>query len=180
MGIGLFLVGCEVGKGEGDIQGSVVVRDCGLSGAYDLAPTYYAAEDSEERLDIIIQHGSDLQIQSDGVFLMVTDTSDIRLHRLGAPLPIAYGYEAPVQLVLYLNESCDIGRGTNPVSLNAVSGTVVFDAIYAPLVNDNESIDAQLHDVKLEDPKKPTERYGSLDGYFRFTFSRGRPAQRFP
>lgn len=176
----LAIGGCEVGKGEGDIFGTMFVEECGLEGDYNLDPSFFVAEDREERLDIVMQRGSAAQIRSDGMFVLVTDTNEVFNQWLNKPIAIDDEADSLVQIIFYLHESCELKWGGTPVSLSAISGTIVFEDIYAPEQNDSEDISATLTDVKLEDPSKPDERYGTLGGYFRFAFSRGRPAQRFP
>ncbi len=177
----VLIAGCEVGEGEGELAGTVVAEACDLNGEYDLNPTYFAAESYEKRLEIVVQRGSDLSINSDGLFVTVINASEVREHYLGTPLKVAYGFREPIQAVMYFNDSCEIDRRTNPVALNAVSGTIVFDKIYAPGVNeDDENIAATLSDIKLANISEPESGYGTVNGYFKFTFSRGRPAQRFP
>ncbi len=82
---------------------------------------------------------------------------------------------------LYLNETCPIGFEHEPPRLSAVAGTIVFDSIYAPMVDDQAlETSARFSAVRFVDPSRPEERHAELDGLFRFNFNRGRPAQRYP
>lgn len=174
------LTGCEVGKGEGEIFGTMQVPQCDLQGDYDLEASYFSAEDREERLDIVVQRGSAVQIRSDGMFIIVTDTNEVFKHWLNQPIAVDDEADSLVQMVFYLNESCDLKWGDTPVALSGVAGTITFEGIYAPEQNDNEEISATLSDVAFEGASSREEWSGTLGGYFKFTFSRGRPAQRFP
>lgn len=167
-----------MGEGEGEIDGQIALKDCNKQGTYHLDPNFFSAEPREERLDILLQHGSDLQIRSDGMFIYIDDASALQNDMLEQPLTVDDGlWEA----VLFLNETCPVERRKTPVSLYATSGTITFNAIYAPEEDkDAVSIDAVLDALHFENSETPDDNYADLSGYFRFIYNRGKPAQRFP
>jgi hypothetical protein len=171
--------GCSVGEGEGAVSGRVSVAGCRTGDRYDLSPSAFFAQAVEDLLRIRVQRGGDLEIRSDGLAVLVSDASQLKREHLGADIDVA-GDEPRVELSLYLNESCPAGRDRTPVVLSAVSGTIRFDAIYAPEVDDDEvQIKAEFRDVRFEDPRNE-ERWAELAGRFDFLYVRGSPAQRFP
>ncbi|MEM9191806.1 MAG: hypothetical protein AAGF12_21725 [Myxococcota bacterium] len=178
---GLF--GCSLGAGDGEVLGTVTAPECELNNhAYNLEPTFFAAEPViSDGLEIRIQHGSDLEIKSDGVLILVEPVSDVKLTRLGRPLEVADMPEATVKMALFMNETCPPVREDKPVHFEAVSGSIVFDNIYAENVSEDDvEVSGRFTDVHLVDPDEPDTRFADLNGSFRFFFNRGRPAQRFP
>jgi hypothetical protein len=175
----LVLAACSVGHGEGDIYGRVDVADCDTTARYELNPTAFFAQDVEDLLRIRVQRGSDLEVRSDGLAVLVSDASRLKREFLGQAIDVA-GDDPDVNVSVFLNESCPPGRDRTPVALGAVSGTIRFDAIYAPRVDDDEvQIRAVLENVRFEDPRN-AERSAELSGFFDFLYVRGSPAQRFP
>lgn len=181
--LALLLQACSLGAGEGAVSGLVSAPPCELEGSsYSLDPTFFAAgEAAEGALEIRVQRGSDLESFSDGIALLVLDPEDIQRNRLGEAIPIRPVFDNPVRMSFYLNETCAIGRDETPVNYEAVDGDIVFSRIYAPTVGgDDVETAAEFRGVLFQDPRSPIERSAVLSGNFRFLFSRGRPAQRFP
>jgi hypothetical protein len=169
---------CSVGHGQGDIAGTVSVPGC-RNGPYDLGPSVFFGEAIEQLLKIRVQRGSDLEVKSDGLAVLVTDATLVKREFLDKDIDIA-GTEPRVDVTLYLNESCPPGRDKTPVVLPAASGVIRFESIYAPQDDDDEvQITATLSDMHFEDPRNP-ERTATISGSFDFLYVRGSPAQRFP
>lgn len=178
----MVLWGCSVGSGEGEVQGTVNAPSCELDMAdYDLDPTFFGADPVEELLEIRIQRGSDLEAYSDGLGILVRDAKRVRAELIGIPIELTGEADALVQMSFYLNETCPPDRRTGPVHYEAVAGLIVFENIYAPtLTEDDVETAARFNDVSFVDPESPDERHARLSGRFRFLYTRGRPAQRFP
>jgi hypothetical protein len=185
----LSMASCSVGHGEGEVDGVVAIEGCRREGPYQLRPTVFLAESVEEVLKIRVQRGSDIEVYSDGLTVLVEDATLVRRAYLGQPIAVGEqllpdGGEARdvprVDVTLFLNESCPAERTRTPVTLSAVSGTIRFDAIYAPKVDkDDVRIAAEMVDVRFEDPRVD-DRFAVLNGRFDFLYVRGSPAQRFP
>ncbi len=172
--------GCSVGHGEGDITGTVQVSGCREGGRYDLSPTSFFAQATEQLLRIRVQRGGDLEVKSDGIAILVEDASLVKKEYLGQNISLTPGGEPRIEVSVYLNESCEPGRDQTPVVLGAVGGTIRFDAIYAPKVDADEvEITATIENVRFEDPRN-NKRWAELSGDFNFLYVRGSPAQRFP
>ena len=179
----LSLAACSVGVGEGAVTGSVSIPGCGIDdGDYSLGPTFYGADAFEDQLTIRIQNGGDYPLESDGLSIVVLDATAER-ERLGTPITLTAADDAPVSMAFYLNDSCPSDRDDVPVFLQAVEGTITFDNIYAPEVDDDRSIAGHFEGVRFVGAESDTDdgqREALLDGEFRFLFERGRPAQPFP
>ena len=174
-----FLLSCSVGQGEGELSGQVDVQGCETTARYELRPTAFFAQAVENLLRIRVQRGSDLEVRSDGLAVLVSDASRVKEEFLGVPLDVT-SMSPGIDVSVFLNESCPPGRDRTPVVLSAVSGTIRFDAIYAPKVDDDEvQIHAELSDVRFVDPRND-KRSAVLSGWFDFLYTRGSPAQRFP
>lgn len=190
MALGVALVlgtGCAVGDGQGAIGGHAVASDfCQLDDAdYQLDPSFFTAELTERILNLRIQRGSASEQYADGIMIQVLDVDDVKRQRIGLPIPIERGWTSPVQLILYLNESCEAGfpreYRRRSVLLEAARGQIRFDAIYAPAIDPAATgIEAELIDVEFVDVAAPEERRATLSGWFSFFYQRGAPAQRFP
>lgn len=182
--VALGAVGCAVGDGEGALDGVVTAVDCDLdTRSYALRPTFFGADAFENILNIRIQRGSDPQDRSDGVLFQIRDTSGVQADLLGVPIPIEDRPDALLQMGLYLNATCptDFTGLDRPVVLAGDGGTVTFDAIYAPEGRGGgREVEATVSGATLRDPGDPTGRRAEFDGFFRFVFNRGRPAQRYP
>ncbi len=176
----LALGSCSVGHGRGEISGTIQVSGCSAKGRYDLSPSAFFAMATEQILRIRVQRGGDLELKSDGIAMTVEDASLVKGKYLGESLSLASTSTPRVDVTLFLNESCPPGRDATPVVLTAVSGTVVFDDIYAPQVNEDQvEISATLDNVRFED-SRDKNRWAELSGNFDFLYVRGGPAQRFP
>ncbi|MGB3050753.1 MAG: hypothetical protein WBB42_07120 [Polyangiales bacterium] len=178
---GLLAVGCAKGSGEGSAVGQVWAPDCGLEGApFALNPGYFAMQPSTsvEIIDITIQRGSDLPSFSDGIAVFIRDPELLKETMLGTEIELG-GLAPPVEMTLYLNATCP-GFSRIPVFYAAVSGTIRFDQLYVPwLNNDTRETVAVFTNVELVDNKDPLERRAVLDGDFSFLFEVGRPLQFF-
>jgi hypothetical protein len=170
---------CSVGHGEGDVDGTISIAKC-RTGTYELHPTVFFAESAEELLKIRIQRGSDVEVRSDGLSVLVEDAALIKRMYLDQDVQVAIEDEPRIDLSIYLNETCPAERDRTPVTLAAVSGSVRFTAIYAPEISkDQVRIAAELTNVRFEDPRVD-DRFAVLNGRFDFLYVRGSPAQRFP
>lgn len=179
LGVVLGLSSCSVGHGDGEVTGEVFVLGC-RRGAYSLNPTAFFAQAAEQVLRLRIQRGSDVEVRSDGVAVLVEDATLVKREWLDKDVAVGPGSEPRIDLTLYLNQSCPAERDKTPVVLSSVSGTIRFSEIYAPQVDPDEvRIEARFSDVRFEDPRTDT-RWAELDGYFDFLYVRGSPAQRFP
>ncbi len=141
------------------------------------------------RVLIRLQRGSYRESDSDGLLISVNDVNRIKREQLGQPLTIGNvqlrdGTEPQVRMTLYLNETCVAGFPRQfwslPAIMEAVSGTIIFDQVYAPDVtgSSNEFV-AHFDNVRFQRSEFPEARNATLNGNFRFTYQRGRPAQRF-
>lgn len=174
------LAGCSVGHGEGELYGDVTLDDCALNSRYELRPTAFFAQTVEDLLRIRVQRGSDLEVRSDGIAVLVEDASLLKRSYLDRDLDLSSDDAPNIDVSVFLNESCPPGRDRTPVVLSAVSGTIHFEDIYAPEVDDDDvRIHAELTSVVFEDPRNESRR-ATLTGYFDFLYTRGSPAQRFP
>ena len=175
----LLSVACSVGHGEGEVAGTINIAEC-RTGSYELQPTVFFAESAEELLKIRIQRGSDVEVRSDGMSVLVEDAALIKRMFIDQNVQVALEDEPRIDVSLYLNETCPAERDRTPVALAAVSGSVRFSAIYAPEVSKDEvRIAAELTNVRFEDPRTD-DRFAVLNGRFDFLYVRGSPAQRFP
>lgn len=206
------LAGCSLGQGEGVVRSeSLYAADCWLHNSYDLQPDFFAAVPYRQTLQIRVQRGSDLQEVSDGFAVQVDDVDLIR-SQLGKPvclslpagvvapgsLPIrpdplvdaVCGGQYPVHAALYLQSSC---HNQNTV-LYAISGTIVFDALFSGDPNEDQGAEkytsARFEEVVIGDPHDappsasadqiPDDKRSKLTGNFSFYFERGQPGQPFP
>ena len=172
---------CTKGSGEGNAVGQVWAPDCGLNGEpFALNPDFFAMQPSAsvEIIDIVVQRGSDIQSYADGLSVFIRDPQMLKETMLGMEIELG-GLSAPIELTLYLNATCP-GIARIPVVYGAVSGTIRFEELYVPwLDNDTKETAAVFTNVELVDNKDPDERRALLDGDFRFLFERGLPTQYF-
>jgi hypothetical protein len=174
----LAALSCSTGHGEGDVSGQAEIPHC-FDGTYDLGPTAFFGQAIEQLLRIRIQRGSDLEVRSDGLVVLVEDANLVKREYLNKDIDLA-GEVPRIDLTMYLNDSCPPGRDRTPVVLPAVSGTIRFESIFAPQIDGNQvEITAQLSKVHFQDPRTPL-RFMDLSGNFDFLYVRGSPAQRFP
>jgi hypothetical protein len=98
-----------------------------------------------------------------------------------AAVDAASAADAPiVDVTAYFNETCPPGRTKSPMVLQAVSGTIRFDAIYAPEKSRGKvRILGTITGARFA-RNGDADSYAQLDGSFDFLYVRGRPAQRFP
>ncbi len=182
-----LLAGCSVGEGQGEIGGEVVAAGyCNLDRPdYELRPTFFGGEVTENQLNIRIQRGSRVESFADGLMLQVLDLNEVKSQRIGLPIPLTGEDTALVQIIFYLNASCDSGFPNElrrrPVAMEAVAGSITFDAIYAPDIDAGATQTAAvLTDVRFVDAGAPDQQNATLNGSFSFFYQRGSPAQRFP
>jgi len=139
--IACIIPACSQGKGEGVVLGTLNVSGC-WTGSFNLAPDFFAADPSGSSLQIRIQNGSDFQAFSDGLSILIYDTSKIRpspdfAGAYGVPLevglppgvtppgtPITPDANPPnVSMTMYLQKTC----ATQNVTLQAVKQVTVAD-----------------------------------------------------
>lgn len=130
--------GCSLGEGTGSVKGTLNIPLC-WSGPFNLNPNFYAADPSMNSLFIRIQNGTDYDIFSDGVSILVNNVHAVRgdppyPSELDKPLTLALppgvvplgdpvqvnANPASVQLALYLDKSCQT-EDVTLYALNAVS-----------------------------------------------------------
>ncbi|MGE0789311.1 MAG: hypothetical protein AB7S26_26795 [Sandaracinaceae bacterium] len=176
---------CSVGNGEGAVTGAVVAPDCDIDVSdYDLHPTFFSGEVTEEQMNIRVQRGSDIEGFADGVMIHVLDVNEVFRSRIGLPIEITDEYGTLIQMELYLNETCPSGFPDDfrvtPLILQAVGGEITFRSIYAPDIEPGAAeTSASFDAVELRDRDDPA-RSATIDGTFSFFYQRGSPAQRFP
>jgi hypothetical protein len=179
----VVLAGCSVGAGDGEVNGTLLVAGCFPEGPYVLSPSAFFAAAREDQLSISIQRGSDKDVKSDGLAILVRDAAEVKQHWLGMELAIGGEADAGtpvVDVTAYFNETCPSGRTRAPTALKAVSGVIRFDAVYAPRVDASSvRVSGELRDVRFARDGDETS-FAELDGSFDFLYQRGRPAQRFP
>jgi hypothetical protein len=179
--LGGLLATCSVGHGTGSITGTVNIDGCKEEGPYSLAPDAFYADTAEQLLSIRVQRGGDIEGYSDGIAVLVKDAALIKKQLLGTTIELSARIEPLVGVTAYFNETCFSDRDKVPVLLEAVSGSIRFDAIYAPLVDKSEvRISATLDSVMFRDVERPNQRWAQLGGSFDFLYVRGAPAQHFP
>lgn len=172
---------CSVGHGDGQLAGTVRIDGCRRSGAYTLAPNSFFAQTAEKLLSLRIQRGGDIEVYSDGISVLVKDAELVKREYLGVDIDLADSGAPGIESTAYFNDTCPSERDKVPVVLKAVSGTIRFDAIYAPRVDEDDvRIAAHLEGVRYEDSEDPSARWAELSGDFDFLYVRGSPAQHFP
>lgn len=126
---------CGGGGGHGRVTGVLNAPDC-WSGKFDLQPDFFAGAPYRSALNLRIQRGSDNETFSDGVSILIDDTSTIRPsatsageygRQLAVDIPagvtppgvplVANPTPAPAHFVLSLQKSCQ----TQLVALYAVA-----------------------------------------------------------
>jgi hypothetical protein len=206
LGVGLaVLAGCSVGEGSGDVRGPMRIEECEVdTPLYDLRPSFFGGDFFDGSLIIRVAQGGETAEFSDEFVWRVNDTSYVAAH-LNERIPVGPAGVAPVQATLRPNASCgriNISRYAPTVALEAMSGYVIFSSIYRGDPNADATLrltevtqfSIQLRDprvVRDTDPSRPpsgpatreppvlADSVGELEGWFRFYFVRGRPAQRF-
>lgn len=177
----LLCAACSVGHGTGELDGNLRIDGCRREGPYSLAPNAFFAQTAEQLLRIRVQRGGNLEVYSDGITVLVRDAAMLKRERLGTDIRLTLGPAPLVTATAYFNDTCPSERAKVPVLLKAQSGTIRFNAIYAPEVDADEvRIEAELMNVRFADPERPEERWAELSGAFDFLYVRGSPAQQFP
>ena len=177
----VVVVGCTTGSGEGSATGSVWAPECGFDGteAYELEPDFFAMNPSKDVdiLDIRIQEGSEFSDVSNGISIFVDEAEMVKADLVGTDIPLSIF--SVVRMTFYLNETCDKLRDL-PVVYESLSGTIRFDELHVPWVdNENSITSAVFTNVEFADTSDPTERRANLSGNFSFVFGSGQPAQPF-
>ncbi|MGC4091951.1 MAG: hypothetical protein QM756_29520 [Polyangiaceae bacterium] len=204
-GFSLLAMGCAVGEGEGSVKSErVFIKDC-WNGALDLRPDFFAANPyMESSLMIRVQSGDNIEEQSDGLHVAVSDLQTVRTRIAESPdhtatfevgmspgvsppgVPIVANDNPPlVTLALYLNKSCHAQNA----SIYSISGSITFRSLFSgdPQESDAEErlTDASF-DAQFADPRQLVANADMADaieshlvGNFRFYFQRGQPAQPF-
>jgi hypothetical protein len=191
----LLTLACGVGEGEGWVRSDkLFITQC-WNGPFDLGPDFFAANPSplSDSLIIRVQDGDNIEEMSDGLTVVVNRLPDVR-GRVGSPIevglppgvhppgvPLEYDADPPeVSLALYLHGSCHGQNGT----VYSIAGNITFVSLYSGDPNEGEA-DARLTEARFDaifaDPRNlqdPNEQ-SQVQGYFRFFYQRGQPAQPF-
>ncbi len=196
--VAALLCGCSIGEGAGAVRSDrLYVPGC-WNGPFDLEPDFFAANPyREEQLQIRIQRGDNNEEASDGLTVLVNDLTELR-QSLGTDVEVGLpaGVSPPGQpvtgkpspkasLSLYLHQTCHEGNG----AIYSVAGTINFSSLFSGDENEQNS-DKRLTDAHfsadfadprdLVDATDPAAVTSHVDGWFRFFFQRGQPAQPFP
>ncbi len=190
-----------VGQGEGEVKSdALTIPDC-WNGAFDLRPDFFTSVPFRETQQLRVQRGSDILEVSDGLAILVNDTSKIRDTLLGQDIEVglppqllteiapgvALGPAPEVSMALYLQFSCH----NQNVTLYAMGGTIRFESLFSGDPNETsgeEKFTDATFEVMMADPRNaepgtlviPDDRQSPLSGWFRFHFQRGQPGQPFP
>lgn len=173
--------GCKLGGGEGQAAGLVWAEDCGFDGdPYRLDPTFFGADPSErvDVVDIAVQRGAGPLDRRDRIAVNVGAAEEIKTTLLGMDIDLS-DRAGPVRMIFSLFDTCGNPNGL-AVSYEAVSGTIRFDELFVPWIDDNREVTAVFDNVEFVDHANPTERRAVLSGDFTFFATRGRPTQLFP
>ena len=162
-----------VGAGEGTISGTLNVPVCELSGAWNLEPSFYAANHEGSTMWIRIQHGGGEPEYTDGLWVTIDDTNAVASLLQASPARDAQGnpiVTLPVGMrgdpgviihaTLTLDWSCGrhkVTRLGENVGLWAYQGTMTFSAIDNPQ-DGVDSTNGRLTDVtafqfRVHDPR---------------------------
>jgi hypothetical protein len=191
---------CTTGEGEGWVRSEQLFVERCWNGPFDLGPDFFGVVPHEDRaLFIRVQRSDNNQEVSDGLIVLVHDLQNIRNNELGQPLtvglpvgvsppgvPIVRHPDPPrVNLTLYLHDTCH----GQTADLYSIGGTITFSSLFSGDLNEHDSSD-RLTEARFTadfaDPRK-AEADGSyreglvsnVQGYFKFYFQRGQPAQPF-
>jgi hypothetical protein len=191
----LFALACGVGEGEGWVRSDkLFIAHC-WDGSFDLGPDFFAANPSQgsDSLIIRVQDGDNIEEMSDGLTVVVNRLSDVR-GQVGSPIevglppgvhppgvPLEYDPDPPeVSLAVYLHGSCHGQNGT----VYSIGGNITFTSLYSGDPNEGDTDDRLTEarfDAIFADPRNlqdPNEQ-SRVQGYFRFFYQRGQPAQPF-
>jgi len=199
---GTMAAACTQGAGEGSVSSKqLFIRDC-WNGEFNLEPTFFGANPfSRNVMAIRVQRGDDNQEVSDGLSIMVNDVQTIRNTQLGQDLEVGLpaGVSPPgmplklnpnppnVSLALYLHDTCHPQNG----AIYSVAGKIRFTNLFSGDPNETNSDDrltfAEFTDIQFADPRDMSSDYSyspnvvsKVEGWFKFYFQRGQPAQPFP
>ncbi len=180
-----LLAACSVGTGEGRAEGVINIPQCELLDTpYSMQPSFWGGElVVDDQLEIRMQRSGALESASDGLRVLVRDPAMVKQDLLGSPITLeSLDPETPlIRMSLYLNKTCPVELDRIPVNYESIAGTVTFDAIYAPSVDDKDfRISMRFDNVRFEASTRSEARYAILEGDMDFLFNRGRPAQRYP
>jgi hypothetical protein len=195
----LLTLACDVGEGEGWVRSDkLFIEDC-WNGSFDLGPDFFAANPSpgSESVTFRVQRGDNIEEVSDGLVVVVKELPRVRGMtgqeiKVGMPpgvsppgVPIEEVDEPPlVSLALSLHGSCHAQNGT----VFSVDGTITFTSLYSgdPYEDEaDERLTEARFDATFADPRivaatdDPTSAESHVQGYFRFFYQRGQPAQPF-
>lgn len=198
LAFGVATTACSTSEGEGWVRSEkLFVRDC-WDGEFDLQPTFFGANPYRDTMLIRVQRGGDVQEISDGLTILVTDVDAIRRFRLGEDIPVGLPAGVappgvpleidpdppPVSLALYLHNTCHFENGT----VYSLDGSIRFESLFSGDKNESNA-DDRLTEASFTatfgDPRTPTGtappgEQSVVEGWFRFVFKRGQPAQPFP
>lgn len=199
------LAGCSVGEGSGEVRGPLHVEVCSVSDdLFDLQPTFFGGDFYDGSYLIRISQGGETAEFSDEFTWRINDTAYVAAH-LNQRIPVGPAGVAPVQATFRPNRSCgrvSTSRYTPTVALEAYSGYVIFSSIFRGDPNADATLrltEVTQFSISLRDPRPavntdpsrdPTgpaareppvvsDSVAELEGWFRFYYVRGRPAQRF-
>jgi hypothetical protein len=162
------------------------VPQCEINDAdYSLAPTFWGGERVVDgQLEIRMQRSGALESASDGLRFLVRDPTMVKQGLIGTPIDIESldPLQPLIRVSLYLNETCPVEILERiPVNYESVAGTITFDSIYAPEVDDQDfRIALRFEGIRFEADTRSGAHYAVMDGEMDFLFNRGRPAQRYP
>lgn len=200
LGVGLLVLGCSTGAGEGWVRSNKLYITGCWNGKFDLQPTFFGTNPYDDDQLIRVQRGDNIEEVSDGLTVLVTGVSKIRQSEIGQGIqvglpvgvtppgvPVKYNPNPPpVSLALYLHDTCHQQNGT----VYSISGSITFASLFSGNPNesnaDNRLTDASF-DAVFADPRdllpsgqsNPAHQ-SQVQGHFRFYFQRGQPAQPFP
>lgn len=201
----LALAGCSVGEGTGEVRGPLHLEVCSVStDLFDLKPTFFGGDFHDGTLVIRVARGGETAEFSDEFTWRINDTGYVAAH-LNERIPVGPAGVAPVQATFRPNAQCgriNIARYAPTVALEAMNGYVIFSSIYRGDPNADATLRATevtQFSIELRDPhvvrdtnpsrdpigpavREPrvlSDSTAEFEGWFRFYFVRGRPAQRF-
>jgi hypothetical protein len=196
----MWLTGCAVGQGEGQVISERLYAKGCVDGPFDLRPDFFASTPHLDTQLITLRRGDKMEDLSDGVLISVYQIDTIVDQYLGQPVEVRLpaGVSAPghapseqanplVSLTLYLNDSCH----EQDISLQAISGSITFDSLFPGDLSDRKKEHRLIEgrfDVTVADPRlmpadgssPDPEIVSQVQGSFRFFFRRGTTAQAFP
>lgn len=200
-----LLAGCSVGDGSGEVRGTLRIEACGISDdLFDLKPVFFGGDFYDGALLIRVAQGGETAEYSDEFVWRINDTAYVAAH-LNQRIPVGLPGVAPVQVTFRPNHLCgrrEITSYAPTIALEATHGYVIFSSIYRGDPNADATqrlteitqFSLSLRDPRpvrdtdpsraptgaaIREPRVLSDSVGELEGWFRFYFVRGRPAQRF-